>query len=399
MAGAACLRGGRWWTPPAALILLLVSANRLAAQEPAIQDSASEKDAKMLITPFAAPGYTPEQGGLLTVGALMSFRTRPLFKAKPHELIQRSTVTLNGSYSTTGAVTANVKLVSYWAADRLRIMADFVYKDMPDNYWGVGIQAGKAPEGDSTSAYQRGYLSFVPKALWRLNHAILLGPVLDLNGTDASAVSPGMAADPYYQQYGPTNQNSGIGVVGQYDTRDVGVNAWEGLYLNAQAISYGRFLGGQNTYQVYDLDYRQYHALGRPGKTLAWTARARWTNGDVPWAELPQVGGGSQLRGYREGRYRDKAMMYGIVEFRYQFTSATRETGLSRHGFVVWVGGGTVAPRFGEITEWLPNWGLGYRFEVQPRMNVRADLGYGREFLNSGNTFVPSVYFNFTEAF
>jgi hypothetical protein len=53
----------------------------------------------------------------------------------------------------------------------------------------------------------------------------------------------------------------------------------------------------------------------------------------------------------------------------------------------------------GEITQFLPNWGIGYRFEVQPRMNVRADIGFGREFLDSGNKFVPSVYFNFTEAF
>jgi hypothetical protein len=32
-------------------------------------------------------------------------------------------------------------------------------------------------------------------------------------------------------------------------------------------------------------------------------------------------------------------------------------------------------------------------------MSVRADFGFGREFLESGNKFVPSVYFSFTEAF
>ena len=119
----------------------------------------------------------------------------------------------------------------------------------------------------------------------------------------------------------------------------------------------------------------------------------------MPWAELSQLGSGSDLRGYRQGRYRDRAMIYGIVEYRHQFTSASRETGLSRHGFVAWAGAGTIASSFGSITQVLPNWGVGYRFEVQPRMNVRADIGFGREFLDSGNKFVPSVYFNFTEAF
>jgi outer membrane protein assembly factor BamA len=210
-----------------------------------------------------------------------------------------------------------------------------------------------------------------------------------------------MASDPYYQAYGPKNQNSGIGGVFQFDTRDVAANAWTGVYVNAQVLSYGEFLGGDNSYQVYDVDYRQYHGLGRKGKTLAWTARTRWTSGSVPWAELSQVGGGNDLRGYRQGRYRDKVMAYGIVEYRHQFTSEERESGLSRHGFVAWVGAGTVADSRSEFfsLQVLPNWGAGYRFEVQPRMNVRVDIGFGREFLESGNTYASSVYFNFTEAF
>jgi hypothetical protein len=391
----------RWRSAATALIVLLGSAGRLAAQTPALTDSASTdsvsaKDKAFLITPFVAPGYTPEMGGLLTVGSLMSFRTKPLFRNGTPDLVQRSTITLNGSYSTTGAITANVKLVSFWAGDAVRINADFVYKDMPDNYWGVGVEAGKAPAGDSTTAYVRGYLSFVPKVLFRLGSSILVGPVLDVNGTSASDVSPGMAADPYYDQYGPRNQNSGVGAVFQFDTRDVGVNAWKGVYLNAQAVLYGKFLGGTNTYQAYDVDYRQYQALGRPGRTLAWTVHTRWTNGSVPWAELPQL---NDLRGYRQGRYRDMASLYGIVEYRHQFTSATRATHLSRHGVVAWVGAGTVAPNFRGMTEWLPNWGVGYRFEVQPRMSVRADIGFGREFFESGDKYEPSIYFNFTEMF
>ena len=394
--GSAITAHARWRSLGAGLLLLTIAAGGLAAQGATPADTATDKDRKFLITPFAAPGYTPEMGGLLTVGALMSFRTKPIFKAAPHELIQRSTITLNGSYSTTGAITANVKLVSFWSGDNLRINADFVYKDMPDNYWGVGIEAGKAPEGDSTTAYLRNYVSFVPKVLWRLSPAILVGPILDVNSTVASDVSPGMAAELYYDLYGPSNQNAGVGAVFQFDTRDVGVNAWKGVYLNAQAILYGKFLGGVNAYQAYDVDYRQYKAMGRPGRTLAWTARVRWTDGSVPWAELSQL---NDLRGYRQGRYRDLAMVYGTVEYRYQFSAASRPNNLSRHGVVAWVAAGSVAPTLREVSEWLPNWGIGYRLEVQPRMSVRVDLGFGKEYSASGSEFVPSVYFNFTEAF
>lgn len=384
--------------PPAILLAGLSFA--LHAQTPANPDSVLATEKKVMITPFLAPGYTPEMGLLVSIGALVSFRTDPAFKPGPlRQLVQRSTITFNGSYSTTGALNANADLSSFWMGDRLRVFAKFSYKDMPDSYWGVGYEAGKAPEVDSLTGYHRNSWQFLPKVLFRIRESVLIGPLLDLNWTAASEVSAGMSADPYYQAFGPDNQNTGAGFVFQYDTRDVAANAWKGVYLNAQATFYGKWLGGQNVYQVYDVDYRQYRQLSRPGITLAWTARTRLSYDRVPWAELSQLGSSTDLRGYRQGRYRDKAMLYGIVEYRHQFLNEKRRGGMSRHGYVGWVGLGSVGENLKGLEHWLPNWGVGYRFEVQPRMSVRGDIGFGREFLDSGNKFVPSVYFSFTEAF
>lgn len=373
---------------------------RIEAQQVENPDSVLAREKRVMITPFVAPGYTPEQGALITVGALMSFRTHPGYKhGTLSELVQRSTITLNGSISTTSAITFNADLSSFWKGDRLRIFAKFAFKDMPDHYWGVGIDAGKAPEEDSVTGYQRTSWVAMPKVLWRIHPKILVGGVLDFNYTGASDVSPGMDADPYYQDFGADNHNAGGGVIFQYDTRDIAANAWRGVFFNVQAVFYGPFLGSDNKYQVYDLEYRQYKEMGRPGKTLAWTGRTRLTYGAVPWAELSQLGSSTDLRGYRQGRYRDKAMLYGILEYRHQFLNAGRASGMSRHGLVGWVGVGSVGDDFTELNQWLPNWGIGYRLEVQPRMSVRADVGFGREFLESGNKYVPSVYFSFTEAF
>ena len=387
---------GRAWIPGAAC--LLAAAGPLAAQEPGNPDSVLAAEKSVMLTPFLAPGYTPEQGGLITAGALISFRTSPGFlHGSVAELVQRSTITLNASYSTTGAVTVNADLASYWSGDRRRVFFKFALKDMPDHYWGVGYEAGKAPETDSTTSYQRTSWIVSPKVLWKVRPDLFVGGLVDLNRTAAADVSPGMAADPYYQSFGPSNFNVGLGVVVQYDSRDVAANAWQGVYFGTQVTLYGAL--GENTYQVYDLEYRQYRQVSRPGRTFAWTVRTRLTDGEVPWAELSMVGSSTDLRGYRQGRYRDKAMFYAIGEYRHQFPSASRSTGLSRHGLVGWVGAGTVGASFADLDNWLPNWGVGYRFEVQPRMSVRADVGFGREYLDSGNKYVPSVYFGFTEAF
>lgn len=389
-------RSAGWWLP--ALLLHLVVAPALA-QAPKDPDSVAAQEKGVMLTPFVAPGYTPERGALLTAGALISFRTSPGVTPGPiRELVQRSTITINASYSTTGAFGFNADLASYWSADRLRIFVKFNVNDLPDHYWGVGYEAGQAPDGDSTTAYNRTALVLMPKVLWQVRPDVFVGGLLDFNRTAAADVSPGMAADPYYQEFGPENANVGFGGVFQYDSRDIAANAWSGLYLAGQAVFYGP-LGGDNEYQVYDLDYRQYRQLGRPGRTLAWTARTRLGHGDVPWAELSMVGSSTDLRGYRQGRYRDKAMFYAITEYRHQFPAASRPTGLSRHGVVGWLGVGTVGVDIAGFDNWLPNWGVGYRFEVQPRMSVRMDVGFGREFLDSGNKYVPAVYFGFTEAF
>jgi hypothetical protein len=50
------------------------------------------------LTPYIAPGYTPEVGALLAAGGLLSFKT-----SMADTVIQRSSITLAVAYSTTGA--------------------------------------------------------------------------------------------------------------------------------------------------------------------------------------------------------------------------------------------------------------------------------------------------------
>ena len=102
-----------------------------------------------------------------------------------------------------------------------------------------------------------------------------------------------------------------------------------------------------------------------------------------------QLGTPYDLRAYRWGKYREESMLYLIGEYRHQFQK--KDETLSKSGFVFWLGGGTLGKTIVEFEKWLPSAGIGYRFEIQPRMNLRLDFGFGRE----SNAF----YFNFNEAF
>lgn len=59
----------------------------------------------------------------------------------------------------------------------------------------------------------------------------------------------------------------------------------------------------------------------RPRSTLAWIAKSQIGMGDVPYSELPSFGSPFDLRGYYWGKYRDKSMAYGIMEYRHMFGS------------------------------------------------------------------------------
>ncbi len=290
---------------------------------------------KFKITPLLAPAYNPEMQYLIAGGVLMSW------KVGPNPLrVQRSTLSTTLSLSSTGAVNVSMSLSSFWNEDRLRINADFSLKDMPDNYWGVGYEAGLSPtKGDSTTAYHRQWIKFAPRIVFAIAPNLFVGGTLEPNHTIATEVNPMMASDPAYLQYGNDNFNAGLGVVLQYDSRDVAANAWKGIYAAITATNFGGVLGGDNTYSTILLDYRQYHPLGRPGRTLTWQVKSRLGIHGVPWPELSMLGTGYDLRGYVEGRFRDRSTLLGLVEFRQMFTRS--EGRLLRPGFEVWDGGGT----------------------------------------------------------
>ena len=91
-----------------------------------------------------------------------------------------------------------------------------------------------------------------------------------------------------------------------------------------------------------------------------------------------KMGGMERMRGYYEGRYRDKRLVEAQAELRQKI--------YRRHGVVAWIGGGQVwgTNRF-RWSNTLCSFGCGYRFEFKNRMNIRLDYGWG----NYGNPNLP----------
>jgi hypothetical protein len=266
---------------------------------------------------------------------------------------------------------------------------------MPDNYWGVGYQAGRYTEvSDSTTNYHRNWGQFKFKIVYRIVPNFYLGLNYDRNRTDATELSERMANDTDFLKHGAEIRNSGFGMVIRYDSRDFPENAYKGILFEVAGTGYAKHTTSNNIFRVFELDYRQYQQIVRKGSTLAWQFKTRNASGDVPWTELSMVGTPFDLRGYPWGQYRDYTMLFALAEYRYMLPRKkpnSRGDLYGPFGFALWSGVGTVAENYGKIKYWIPNAGVGLRFELQDRMNIRIDYGFGIE--------SSAFYISFTEAF
>ena len=337
------------------------------------------------LSPMIGPGYTPDAGLLFAVGGLLSFKTN-----RNDTLIQRSSLPVTFITSTRGNIVFGAKLKSFWWKDRVRINVLAAISDAKDDYFGVGYNSAVSiPKSDTTTLYTRQGWAFNSEFLYRIRPKLYVSILFDFNYTNAVETNPVMEEDPTFIEFGPKNYNAGVGFSLQYDSRDIVVNAWKGIFANLSTIIYASGLGSDNDYQTVVLDLRHYRKLEREGKTIAFRYKGRFGYGDVPWAEMTKLGGSREMRGYIKGQYRDVAGMHFTAEYRHMFLNHLGE--LSAHGFTTWLGSGTIFNGVNNIEKWLPNFGFGYRFEVQPRMNLRIDFGFGRD--------STGIYFDFTEVF
>jgi len=127
---------------------------------------------------------------------------------------------------------------------------------------------------------------------------------------------------------------------------------------------------------------------------LALNWRSRYTFGEPPFTSLLPLGTSLDLRGLKFGQFRDFYVNYFLAEYRYKLYLKKKPTPL---GFVAWGGVGSIGPSFNDalFKRVLPSVGIGVRFEVQPRLNMRADFGWAPSKKES-NT---ATFFNFLESF
>ncbi|WP_150790423.1 hypothetical protein [Pandoraea iniqua] len=323
------------------------------------------------------PFYNPEMGFGIGAAAVGLYRAPGAL-----ESTQLSTLTLHGFLTTTGAVGIGADNTTFFGDDSHRFVFAGALVNMPTQYWGVGY--ARASDDANREKYTKRSIFVQPKFLWRIVPQTYVGIGLDAHYDAAANRDKGDASAFLSDPGGPYVRSIGVSANFSYDTRDFLPNPYQGQAFIMTGTVYRRAFGSSTAFESLEWSYDHYTRF-RERDVLALDVYGKFGWGDVPWSMMPTFGDGKRMRGYFLGQYRDRNILTVQLEYRAHL--------VGRHGMVVWAGTGAIANQPGDLASahWLPNAGVGYRFEFKPRVNVRFDVGFGKG--------TRGAYFQINEAF
>ena len=285
-------------------------------------DSLTLAQGRKFVELLPAVGYSQQTGGLVEVAADVTFQAP---RANLSSLLGALIYTAHGQSILT--LTS-----SFWAADnRWSFVGDWRIMHYPQSTYGLGMHTSTT-EQVVTMDYD--YLRVYQSVLRRLapNLYAGLGLSLDDHWNIVSRNGQRQVRTISHYRDGVSGRSLSVGPALSllYDSRTNAVNPQQGLYLSAvfrpnrqNESSVGP--GSRAAYQSLLLEGRAYlHPSRRSANVLAfWSYNALTLGGEPPFLDLPSTGWDmySNLgRGYIQGRFRGKNLLYLESEYRFGLT-------------------------------------------------------------------------------
>ena len=238
------------------------------------------------------------------------------------------------------------------------------------NFWGITSQASAH---NPQSKYDRRQIDLQLEYVYRLTRSLYAGAHMRFDYTDAR----NMANPEYLLGERPQCYVTGIGASLDIDNRDNILTPTRGAHISYMVMAYPTFLGSAPSFFMsHRLTANAYGRLWR-GAILAGDLYAKYSTSKTPWTMREMVASdGIRMRGYYMGSYIDNSQIALQAELRQHIWN--------RVGATAWIGGATVFNSLKDLKhkeirpQFLPNWGVGLRFEFKHRVNARIDFGMGR---------------------
>lgn len=316
---------------------------------------------KIDFTFAGGPSYSKNTSfgiGLLAAGLYRIDRT--------DSITSPSNVSIFGNVSVSGFYALGVTGNTIFAHNKQRLDYTAMFSSAPRSMWGIGYNDGRYnPE----STYSEKMYKVEARYLHEVLPHTYLGGMVSFDHTRGLKFTQPAYLYGQKQQYTAT----GIGAIVEYDSRDFIPNPFRGVYVSFQETLYPKGLGncGKTLWRT-TVTVDAYQRVWKDA-VLAADLYGVFNSDGTPWPMLARMGGGQRMRGYYQGRYTDNDMITLQVELRQRIWR--------RIGCAVWGGAGNVFPSLARFdwSQTLPNYGIGLRWELKKRVNVRLDYGFGKK--------------------
>ncbi|TFH01677.1 MAG: hypothetical protein E4H13_04240 [Calditrichales bacterium] len=341
--------------------IIFFAVNPAVSQEE--NKSTDSTDFKPTINAYPYVYYTPETQLAFGTGGVVTFY------AQKNRIINPSSITVSGFYSTIKTYELSISSQLYFAENKNAATIDLTYGHSIDRFYGIGNNTPELGTEEFVIDNTGGMIDFqsspflIPAdrsgiVVEYRNYAIVdrkYNPYLDtdsLNGSKGGKIS-------------------GLGLVLIWDQRDHVFFPNNGKYTQVRAVFYTQDFGSDYTFTSLEIDSRRYWSF-QPDHVLALQFYLITTGGNPPFFKLPALGGSRMMRGYYLGRYRDKDYLSIQLEYRQYFWG--------RFGFAAFVGTGDVGEDITNLSvrNLKPSYGAGLRFlfNKEQKINLRADIGF-----------------------
>ncbi len=276
-----------------------------------------------------------------------------------------SMASLKAKLSTTLFYGIGIEGLHIFPEDKLRLEYNLEFQSMPTYFWGIGYAAGR--DTDNKTKYTDNRVSMRVDLLRRLTGPLFVGGLVQGVYADARHIQK----PDFWSKLPRHVLGFALGGEVRYDSRDIPKNAYSGWEIILAGKWWPKFLGNNTGFGSLEFSSAHYNEVWKGG-VLAGKFHTLCTIHNTPWPMMPTFGGSNIMRGYYEGQYRDKC--------EFDFTLELRQHIWRRSGAVVWAGFGSIFPYLSalRLKHFLPNAGVGYRWEFKKRVNVRLDLGVGK---------------------
>ncbi len=332
------------------------------------EDSSSRKRSGTLILPVLF--YAPETKWAGGVAVNYYFReSGSAASSRP------STVMPSITYTQQNQIMSELVADLYWRDEAYHLLAYIGYKKFPDKFYGIGRNTPQNNEENYTPQSAKVRVSIQKQIHSGLNAGIQY----EFERNKLVEVDPdGLLAQGDILG-GKGGIISGFGLLLNRDNRDNIFYPTSGSYWQFTATRFNSALGSDYDFTRYNVDIRQYLSLSS-SHILALQGYLNIITGEPPFQKMSmlgdRVGGSNLMRGYVEGRYRDKHMMTFQIEYRFMPV-------WWKFGLVAFAAAGDVSDKIGDffVQDFKYVMGGGIRFLInrKEKLNIRLDLAYGKD--------------------